>query len=217
MKRRCVIICAAHVSDVNFLKDKILKDDYVICADGGYHNAREAGIDVDLFVGDLDSSSLPEGLQVEKVLLPREKDQTDTEIAIMEGLARGYKSFAIFCAVGQRLDHTYANLCLLKLIHENKALAEIIDERSRIFFMGPGQRVVLTQKDGNVVSVFPFGCGHCTLSYDGLKYPLKKERLYIQNPRGISNEVISDAASIRVYEGNALIILEHKFNPELSD
>ena len=56
----------------------------IIAADGGYDNALRLGIMPDLFVGDMDS--VTEKVDIEKVMLNKEKDFTDTEIAIEEAV-----------------------------------------------------------------------------------------------------------------------------------
>lgn len=207
MKKRCVIIGAANIVNLDLVFDNVSNEDYVICADGGYDNALRAGIKVDLFVGDIDSYTSGEEISVEKIVLSKEKDDTDMMVAIKEGLCRGYKDFLILGALGQRLDHTYANLCLLKYLYDNQSSAKIVDEKTEVFLLGSGQRSVIVQKEGKIISVFPFGCNFCSLSYSGLKYPLRNEKIYIESPRGISNEVIEKSATITVYEGVALIVL----------
>ena len=57
--RRCVIIGASPVIDIEMLKREVLPGDYVVCADGGYTYAHGAGIKADLIIGDFDSSVYP--------------------------------------------------------------------------------------------------------------------------------------------------------------
>lgn len=210
MKKRCIVIGAVDIADFSLVIDNISSEDYVICADGGYDNAKKAGIKTDLFVGDIDSCISNEKINIEKIVLPQEKDDTDMMAAVKEGLGRGYKDFLIIGALGQRLDHTYANFCLLKYLYDNHSTAKIVDEKSEIFLLGPGQRSVIIQQEKKIVSVFPFGCSFCSLSYNGLKYPLRNEKLYIQNPIGVSNEIINKSATIMVYEGVAIVILSRQ-------
>ena len=52
---RVVIIGSGQINDYEYLKKQIHKDDYIICADGGYNHAKNMGIVPQLLVGDFDS------------------------------------------------------------------------------------------------------------------------------------------------------------------
>ena len=64
---------------------------------------------MDLAVGDFDS--LGHVPKIEKTIChPVDKDDTDTALALAEGMKRGYRNFIIYGGLGGRLDHTVANL-----------------------------------------------------------------------------------------------------------
>lgn len=41
---RCVIISSSPKIEISFLRDEVLSDDFIICADGGYKHAEKAGL-----------------------------------------------------------------------------------------------------------------------------------------------------------------------------
>lgn len=86
-------------------------DFYIFC-DGGLKHRCGLGIEPDLIVGDFDSHENP-SLDIETIVLPREKDDTDTFFAVKEAVARGYDDFLLLGAFGQRLDHTFGNISIL--------------------------------------------------------------------------------------------------------
>ena len=93
--------------------------DFLIAADGGMEHLKRAGLIPDLLVGDFDSWNLPAPKDLPVHLLPHEKDDTDTGVAIMEGRARGYARFCLYGGVGGREDHTFANIqALVKLARD---------------------------------------------------------------------------------------------------
>ena len=59
-RKRCVIVAAGTISDLDILKKSIFYDDYIIAADAGYIKLKSAGIEPHLIVGDFDSSDIPE-------------------------------------------------------------------------------------------------------------------------------------------------------------
>mgnify|MGYP000996413704 CR=1 FL=1 len=181
---------------------------FVVCADGGYDNAVRDGIRPDLLIGDFDSvqNSLPEG--VKTIRLKVEKDDTDTFAAVKEGIRRGYRDFVLAGVFGgERSDHSYASLCVLQYLCRQGCRAVMEGDRCRIFMLGGG-KLILRKMKGKTVSVFPFGCVSCEVSYSGLKYPLTHSLLLSDTPRGVSNRAVGDAASVTVHSGNALIMVE---------
>ena len=92
--------------------------DLTIAADAGLLTAGAFGVAPKILVGDFDSLGdpsrfgLPQGTEILKV--PAEKDETDTELAVMTALSRGAGEILIVGGVGGRLDHSLANLSLLE-------------------------------------------------------------------------------------------------------
>ena len=89
----------------------------VFCADGGYANAKGAGLEPDFLIGDWDSGEKP-ALDVPCVTLPAEKDMTDLQAAMDEALSRGVTELLLCGCTGGRLDHTVSNLLLLEWLAE---------------------------------------------------------------------------------------------------
>jgi thiamine pyrophosphokinase len=205
-RRTCLIVGAVPMK-FSPLGSRDRQNCYIICADGGYDNAARFHICPDLMVGDFDSimSPLPEG--VETIRLQVEKDDTDTMVAVKEGIRRGYREF-VLCGVlrGVRCDHSYANLCVLQYLSKQGCKAVIEDGSNRIFLLKAG-KLILRGVKGRTVSVFPFGCPSCEVSYIGMKYPLTRAVLSSAVPLGVSNTVEEENAQIMVSSGDALVFL----------
>lgn len=181
---------------------------FVICADGGYDNAQKFGIVPDLLIGDFDSvkSSLPN--EIEMIRLKVEKDDTDLLAAVREGIRRGYHAFELYGALGgERFDHSIANLCVLQYLASQGCKAFMTDGHCRVFLLRGGRLTLRGMKDAGL-SVFPFGCASCKVTYTGLQYPLEDAILYSDVPLGVSNRVVDDTAQITVHSGDALIIVQ---------
>lgn len=206
MKKRCVIIGASPECDTKMLSSKVSRNDFIVCADGGYEYAVSAGIKPDMVIGDFDSSEFPKDLECEKIRLPVHKDDTDTMYCVKECIKRGYKDFLLFGMTGGRIDHSYANFCTLLYLSERDIKASVFDSENEIFVMTSGTRVI-GNKTGHIFSIFPFGCGKCTVSLDGFEYGLEKSVLNADFPLGVSNVVRSDEAKITLHEGSAICML----------
>ena len=72
--------------------------------------------------------------------------------------------------------------------------------RRRVFLMNGG-RLTLSGMKGATLSVFPFGCASCEVTYSGLKYPLEGATLSSEIPLGVSNEFIGAPSIVSVKNG----------------
>lgn len=203
--KRCVIIGSAPISDIKLQKTWILPDDVVFCADGGYKAACEMEIKPDLLLGDFDSldCALPQNVDI--IRYPSRKDDTDMMCAVKEALKRGFLDFLLLGGLGGRLDHTVANLCVLEFLALRGARAVLRDEKNEAVVISSG-RFEITGREGETVSVFPFGTSCCTVSYEGLEYPLRQYTLINDTPLGVSNRVLSGNAEVWVHSGHALLL-----------
>lgn len=129
--KKCTIISGAPDNDIEFLKDNIDKNSYIICADSGYKNCIKAGFSPNLIIGDFDSSKKPD-IDCEIITLKVEKAFTDTFHCVMEAVDRGYNNIDIFCAIGSRMDHTYSNILSLDYCQKHNVKCCIINRNNRI-------------------------------------------------------------------------------------
>ena len=203
-----MIIGAAPIAGKQVFAEFPPENYYVICADAGYETAAKLGVVPDLIVGDFDSASglPPKGKKVLK--LPVEKDVTDTMYAAMKGLTKGFRSFVLLgCLGGARFDHTVANLEVLQFLLSHGARGLLADEHTKVFLIRES-RLRLTEMAGATVSVFPYGEPTCTVTYEGLQYPLSHRKLTSGGIlMGVSNSVVAPSAEIIVHEGTALVVV----------
>ena len=78
---KALIVCAGENKNDEALKEYAQKAEYVICADGGYDMCISADIIPDLVIGDFDSCTSVSN-NTKKIVLPCEKDETDTLYAV---------------------------------------------------------------------------------------------------------------------------------------
>ncbi|NLJ30014.1 MAG: thiamine diphosphokinase [Clostridiales bacterium] len=204
--KRCVIIGSASCRESDFTGEFDRKNSFVVCADGGLDSALRYGVTPDLVVGDFDSAQSAPPENVETIRLKREKDDTDTMAAVKIAIRRGFRDFLLLGVLGGRIDHSIANLYILQFLAGQGCRAMISGDGCRVFLLNGG-RLTLSGIVGATVSVFPFGVSSCTVSYEGLKYPLTETRLCASQPIGVSNVVVDENAKITVHGGNALIIV----------
>lgn len=90
--------------------------DFVIAADSGYDVARHLGMKVDLCIGDFDSTSFFHEIQGGRYeQSAKDKDESDTELAIQRAIGLGYKEYVLIGGGGHRLDHLLSTYSLFDL------------------------------------------------------------------------------------------------------
>lgn len=205
-KQKCMIIGASPILDGRVFQEFDPKDYFVICADGGYETALKLGLVPDLVVGDFDSAQKRPPASLRTLVLPVEKDVTDTMFAALKGLAKGLRDFVLLgCLGGPRFDHSLASIETLLYLRDHGAWGFLADECTKVFLLRE-EKLRITKLKGATVSVFPYGCPTCTVSYTGLQYPLTRGSLTVGGLlMGVSNSIVSDDAEIKVHSGTALV------------
>lgn len=202
--RRCVIVGGADIGQAERISAALRPDDYMIYCDCGLRHLPRLGRAADLIVGDFDSHPNPHA-QTETIVLPHEKDDTDSYFAAKEALRRGFRDFLLLGVVGARLDHTLGNLALLLMLDRAGASAKILDDYSEM--------EIVSDQAAKVPDSFPYfsllnlggTARHVTVT--GAKFPLADAEIPCDSSLGVSNEPLpGQTAEIRVGEGWLLLI-----------
>lgn len=203
---KCVIFAGLRVSQTlcGFWKDA----DLVIAADAGYENARRLGVEPDLLLGDYDSAPCPPQ-NAKTVVLPAEKDDTDTYFAARRAIELGASEAVILGGLGGRLDHTLANLQTLVFLAKNGVRAWLADEANEVTALLPGA-YHFPARQGWYLSVFSAGDAARGVTLEGLKYPLHEATVSNFFPIGVSNEFAAEFATVRFSEGVLYLMLSRR-------
>jgi thiamine pyrophosphokinase len=202
-----VIISHGSMKDFDYYKRIIEGCRPVICADGGVYYAKEIGITPDVIVGDFDSvdrETLASFTGARVIRFPVRKDKTDTELAVDYAIEHGEKDIMLLGSSGSRLDHTFANIALLKTMLDRGVSGQIIDEHNRLFMITDYARL---EGKGLQVSLIPFGGKVTGITLRGFAYPLENETLDLGSTRGISNVLEQDFGEIYITSGILLVVL----------
>jgi thiamine pyrophosphokinase len=205
--QRVVIFANGELPDLNKARLLLRPDDTLICADGGTRHALALGVRPHLIIGDMDSAEQDQLQEFNDVPMERfshDKNETDLELAIDHAFDLNPDQILVVGALGGRLDHTLGNIALL-----NDARHPSLDIR-----LDDGVEEILICRDqvqvhgtsGDLVSLLPWQGTVTDVRTENLKWPLKSETLYPDKTRGISNEMLGNAASISIGSGLLLVI-----------
>lgn len=177
----------------------------VIAADGGYSHIR--GIMKPMaIIGDFDSLSLKTAPKnIPTIRFPKEKDETDIELALKYAIESSFDSVYLTGVAGERHDHFFAALSLLEKYHETEI--HILTGAEDIFLMREGMEYTFEDMKGSSVSFFSV-TGKCTgIHSSGFEYEYKDSSLKRKNPIGISNSITDKKAKIKFEKGKVLCFL----------
>ena len=203
-----MIVGGADIKDYARLRSRLRPEDYVIYCDCGLRHMEGLGAAPGLIVGDFDSHPDPH-LPVETIVLPREKDDTDTVFAVREALRRDFEDFLLLGVAGGRMDHTLANLSILLMLDGLGKRALLLDDYSEM--------EIVSRRPAFVEDSFPY---FSLLNISGLargitienaKYPLEDGEITCEYQYGVSNEVLpGKIAKVSLREGRLLLIRDRK-------
>lgn len=206
-----VIVANAPSLRLDPYRKMVVSADVVIAADGGANALVDAGIRPSLVIGDLDSLSAErlaslaaDGVELRR--FPREKDETDLELALLHAAAIGATRIDILGALGGRWDHTFANVAMLAMPELKGRQVRLIDERQRLFLVR--DQATLEGQRGDTLSLLPLTPTVCGVTTRGLFYALNDATLYFERARGVSNILIDPPGFVSLREG-LLLVVQH--------
>lgn len=208
------VVCAggpiAEVVDVTqFLNEETI----FIGVDRGALHLLHKGIVPTEAVGDFDSVSSAEYeeicAKVHKVDAYRaEKNETDTELALVRALAYAPTEVVLTGVTGGRLDHMLSALQLLYRVqkaHPHVSF-KIRNPMNELAILLPGKYVITHHKQLQYVSLFSFQEEVSALTLRGFKYETDRERLESGMTKFTSNELLEQEGSISFREGICLMV-----------
>lgn len=201
--RRCVIVGGADILNYNRIKKYLKNDDFFIFCDSGLKHKDSLSVAPDLIIGDFDSFKMPETCDIPIIRLPCEKDYTDTFSGLKEGEKLGFSEFLIIGVIGQRIDHSLANISMVKYLKNNGKFGKIVDDYSEISIIK--DNCIIEKEECSYFSLISLSERIEGVCIKGAKYPLDNAVIENSFQMGVSNEPV-EKTSISVAEGDALLI-----------
>ena len=194
--------------------------DLLVAADCGLIACEEAGLAPDWIVGDMDSVAGEAGParppRLEKyppervIRYPRDKDHTDTELAINLLREKGCGEIWLSGGGGGRTDHLFA---VRSLFERENPPQRWFTHNEEIRCLGEGCSLRESRVRGSLVSVFPLGTGQWAAESSSLKWPLDG-LTWERGSFGLSNEVMDSPFEIRSVRGRFMVIMPMIFYGE---
>ncbi|ERJ13429.1 thiamine diphosphokinase [Haloplasma contractile] len=193
--------------DKNLLKKHLAE--FSIGVDYGAYFLATNNFILDLAIGDFDSISPQQFKKVKRhanAIMEHqiEKDDTDTELALLHALTLNPTKINIFGVTGKRLDHFIGALNLFRHV-KTEVEVNIYDTYNRIYVLNPGTHV-LKKMDYQYISFFAYSENVKKMSSNGLKYELNEYNLMGKDSLCVSNEFMKAQAELSFDSGKLLVI-----------
>ncbi len=160
--KRCLIITGGKL-DLSFAGSFLGQEtfDKIIAVDAGLEAVKALGLEPDMIVGDFDTVK-PEVLayyrRMEHIVWDThqpEKDETDTELALLKAQATGCTEVVVLGATGGRMDHMLGNIHLLFPCLQKGMEAYILDSQNRIYLIDKERTFNRREIWGKYISFLP--------------------------------------------------------------
>ena len=202
--KRCVIVGGAGINNYDYIRSRLYADDYIVICDSGLRHLESLQVKPSLIVGDFDSHDNPH-LDVETIVLPCEKDDTDTVFAVKEAIKRGFDDFLLIGVVGARLDHTLGNVSILLYLDSIGKKGIIIDDYSEMEIVSNEPAYI--EDSYAFFSLLNVSGTAKGITIENAKYLLNNAEITCEYQYGVSNEVLpGKTAKVSILEGKLLLI-----------
>ena len=206
--KRIIIFANGDLPNLEKARALLRDDDFIIAADGGTRHALTLGLTPNIIIGDMDSATFDlqplteKGTQI--IRYPRDKNETDLELAIQHALTLKPEQVIILAALGGRLDQTLGNIALISNLQPETCNLKLDNGIEEVFFCR--DQIRIKGASGDIVSLIPWQGEVAGVVTTDLKWPLQNETLYPQKTRGISNEMLNDTATVQIKSGLLLVV-----------
>ncbi|MDD9301055.1 MAG: thiamine diphosphokinase [Desulfobacter sp.] len=205
---KSIIIANGTLTPCRKILSELKQADLIIAADGGAGHLNQMKILPHVIIGDLDSID-PATLdfyrkkKIPIITHPPRKDQTDTELCIDYALEKKSDEIVFLGVVGHRLDHTLANIFLLRKMADLGIPARIMDAHNEIYLVLSDLTLYGSPQD--LFSIIPISDKVTGMTLSGLEYPLTDKTLYMGTALGVSNWFTGTKASVHIDSGAVLV------------
>jgi thiamine pyrophosphokinase len=208
---RAVIFANGTFKKSSAIRASLHEDDLLIAADGGAQHCLDLGLRPATVIGDMDSipPQLVNDLKArgtQLIVYPRDKDQTDLELALSYAVEQGVKEVLLFGLLGGRLDLSLGNLMLLARDDWQDISLVVSDEPDTAYLMRDHESISLRGHPWDIVSLIPLSDQVTDVSSIGLRWPLENAVLALGNTISVSNEMLGESARIRIGVGKLLLV-----------
>lgn len=202
---RCALIFTGGESPLTLEPSLLPPYSFVCAADSGVEKALTLGFPIDVAIGDFDSLkdlSLLKGVKLKR--LPRDKDITDSEAALLLIKEQNFNSYVLIGGGGRRFDHL---LHLYSLFEKYGPPMLWLTALEKIYLVK--ELFTKTFPLNTTLSIIPaLSKGNSKVTSKGLLWPLENYPISMES-QSISNRNNTTEVTLEV-DGEAVFLIERR-------
>jgi len=204
--KKCIILANGKPPKkrvITFFQKKGYKK--LICADGGANSALKMNLVPDFIIGDLDSIStdaLKEFKSSSKIIRLKRQNDTDVEKCLKYAIKNNFKETLLFGVTGNRLDHTFCNLGIVKKFSSQIEISLVAENSYLESYTG---KTILNTHPKETISIYGFD-KKTKITSSGLKYSLFQTALPFGEKESTSNVATGDSVKLDISGGRIFVI-----------
>lgn len=212
---KTIIIANGTPPSLELFKDELINSSTIICADGGanclfeFCTQNNLQILPNYLIGDFDSISDDAFAYFKNQKIPfenhpKEKDATDTQLALKKAIDLGATEIVFLGCLGDRIDHAIGNFGILSNCINANIAACMKDDSCTVSLINKSTTIY-----GNKNAIFSlqaYSENVTNLSISGSKYELKNYNLQLGDGLTLSNEFHENEVKINFKQGKLLVI-----------
>lgn len=213
MIREAVVVAGGPDPSIAGIRPDAGQGTVYIGADRGALRLVRLGIRPLLSVGDFDSVTDEELAEITSsservILVSDEKDETDTELALLEAAGLKPESITLTGVTGGRLDHAQSVLhAMYRMQVEYPEITfRIVDPNNELRFLHPGRHVLQNRGAYRFISFFSFGGPVAGMTLKGFKYEVEHASILPGTTLFTSNEPGTGECTISFETGICLVV-----------
>ncbi len=177
--------------------------DYLVGVDYGAYQLAKQGVMMDVSIGDFDSVDqeqfkLIKAFSKEVIQLNVDKNETDSEAALMHVSSLKLYDIILISDLGHRFDHLLNNFRLL-----SKYDFKFVSEHNEVFLLKEGLHKI--KKSHQYLSLF--ANDEVTVTLRKTLYELTMRNFDESDTYLTSNEIINDEAELEVVSGSVFVVM----------
>ncbi len=187
---------------------KLAQDRHVMVLDGAYTGALQAGLNINVLLGDFDTINphvLEEAKQVCIVVHTPDQNKSDLDKGLEYINTHHPSSIVIAAGAGRRLQHTLHNLTALKRYHNTARSLLLLTESEQISYH---ENTVITVRGNLGDSLGILGFPQAFVSTLGLKYEMQNHTLQFEEKNSVLNALVRKEVRIEIC-GGVLVVFEN--------
>ncbi len=205
------IVGGGPLANIPTLKSYVSEIDIWIGADEGASYIVNEDLPLHTAIGDFDSVTEDELQQLsvkagDIKVFPKEKDETDLELAIRHAIKLRPSIILFFGVTGGRIDHTLINIQLLYSLIKKGVRTKIIDTLNVIELYEPGDYKVNHSSTYPYISFIPMSETVKGISLRGFYYPLEDKTVQWGETLCLSNKLLLENGNFSFDDGILILI-----------